>query len=195
MPGDKPPQKPALEQQTQIKPRVRKKGLLNRSVSAGWFVASIVIILMQFAYSYKPRLAIEAGVALDEHDPLATLFRIVNIGPWHLNDIRFSCLVSTSSVRDLTLDSNVMLDGSGNVATGQGPIAQLDRGRSATRDCGVGMSSHFVHIPPYDPTSLRLDITVRFRWPFVAVPDQETRHFTARKLADGRAILVPDVER
>src|SRR5580704_12670042 len=41
------------------------------------------------AVNYRPRLTIDASVLLDEQDPLATLFRITNTGPWHLNAISF----------------------------------------------------------------------------------------------------------
>jgi hypothetical protein len=172
----------------------KKTGLLRRRVSAGWLIVSIMITLMQFVYTYRPRLSIEAGVTLDDTDPLATLLRIVNTGPWHLNDLRISYDVTTSSIRNVHLQSNMMV-GPGGVATGTGPIAELDRGATATRDCGIGTSSRFVHIPPYDATSLRLDIIADFRWPYIGWGDQERRHFTARQHTNGKTILVPDVER
>lgn len=159
-----------------------------------WLFPSIVIVLLQFAYSYRPRLSIEPNVTVTEGDPASTLFRIINTGPLHLNNIKVTCVIDTSSVKHLMLGSNITIDGAGHV-TGNGPISTLDRGATATRDCGAGSASSFVRIAPYDPLSLRLDIVVTYNWPFIPIPDGLTLHFTVRRIADGKTVLVPDVER
>lgn len=159
-----------------------------------WFYASILIILMQFAYSYRPRLDIQADVTANNQDPLSALFRIVNTGPLYLQNMRMICKFSTSSVKDFIAESNIVFE-NGHPATGSGPIAVLESGGIATRDCAAGSTSHATNIPPYDPLSLRLEVIVEFDWPFIPIPDKNARHFTVRRLGDGRVILVPDVEK
>ena len=193
MPKNKPPGRPARSrQQTKLLPANKSKLLRERFYNV-WFYISIAIILLQFAYSYRPRVAIESEVAVNNSDPLSTLFQIVNTGPLHVNNIRITCIFSTSSVSNIAVESTVLSQQDG-IATGSGPIVRLDSGTSATRDCGAGSSSRLVHIPPYDPMSLRLDIMADFDWPFIPIPDDLKTHFTVRQLSDGRTILVPDVE-
>ncbi len=86
-----------------------------------------------------------------------------------------------------------MIQGAG-APTGNAPVARLERGATATRDCGAGSTSPMINIGPYDPASLRLDIVAKFKWPFIPIEDEERRHFTVRPADGGRAILVPDVE-
>ena len=90
-----------------IRPQPRTTKSFGAWFSTIWFYASIAIILLQFAYSYRPRLAIEANVAINSQDPLSTLFRIVNTGPLHLNDITITCVISAGAVRDLAVTSSV----------------------------------------------------------------------------------------
>jgi hypothetical protein len=167
---------------------------LKRPVQLFWVLLLGVIALMQFAYNYRPRLTIDASVLLDEHDPLAMLFRITNAGPWHLNAISFSCQISIPG-HTLSLEGNEIFGAPGTPATGQPFIARLDPGEPATRDCGRSIPGMF-RMPPYDPATLRVDITTKFHWPYVDLPDEVTRHFSARRYPDGRrVILVPDIER
>jgi hypothetical protein len=159
---------------------------LKRPVKLFWVALLGAIALMQFAYNYRPRLTIEAIVALDESDPLNTLFRVTNTGPWHLDDLHFFCYISIPGISPIEEGDNTVRSAPGAAATGQPPIARLDPGHSETRDCSAGIGSNIIHIPPYDPTTLRLDITTRFRWPYVGLPDSAIRHFTVRRYADGR---------
>jgi hypothetical protein len=195
LPESKQPQKPEPPSQQTQELQTDTRPTLWQRFATFWFFASIVIVLLQFAYSYHPRLNIDAGILVSGTDPLATPFRIVNTGPLHVNNLRISCVIATSSTKHLEVKSSTLFSDPGGVAAGSGPIMRLDGGHSATRDCGAGSSSRFVHIPPYNPTSLHLDIIVEFDWPFIPVPDRTTSHFTVRNLADGRTVLVPDVEK
>jgi hypothetical protein len=160
-----------------------------------WVLLLGVIALMQFAYNYRPRLTIDASVLLDEQDPLATLFRITNTGPWHLDAISFSCHISLPGGGTINMEGNVIHGAPGAAATGEPFIARLDPGQTATRDCGEPLLRMF-GMPRFDPAALRVDITTKFHWPYVGWPDEVTRHFSARRYPDGRrVILVPDVER
>ena len=187
-------QKPERQQQESSKPQSGSIAILHRRISIVWFYPAIAIVLLQFAYSYRPRIAIEANIAINSNDPLSTLFRITNTGPLHVNNVKVACVFSTSSIKDMRVESNVLQDGT-TAPTGLGPIAVLNGGDTATRDCGAGSSSRLIQIPPYPPASLRLDIIASFTWPYIPVPDEERRHFTVRMLRDGRGILVPNVER
>jgi hypothetical protein len=177
--------------QTQT-PRSERLGFFHKKVAAGWLYLSIAIALMQFAYTYRPRLSVEAGVAVDERDPMATLFRVTNTGPWHLNNVRFKCNVWQGGRMNIETSTVTVLSGSGS-PTGQEPVEVLAPGATATRDCVVGASPRVISMP-LDPAVLGLDITAEYQWPYFWFRDSLTRHFSTRRLANGRFILVQDVQ-
>jgi hypothetical protein len=154
-----------------------------------WLPISLVIILLQFVYSNRPRISIEPDVNVHEADPASTLFRIVNIGPLYLNDVTVGCIITTSSITRLEVMSNTVLDEQGDAATGSQPIARLVGGRGVTRDCGA--TSHAVTIPPFDPSSLRLDIVVSYKLPLIPITRGFTPQLAVRRIAKGKTNMVP----
>jgi hypothetical protein len=172
--------------------------LLVRPARIFWVLLLGIVALIQFAYANRPRLDIETSVALDQHDPLTTLFRVTNTGHWHVNEVRFSCNVFIPGIESINMEGNVIMNSPYSVPTGQSGVARLNPGQSMTRDCNIDAFNQFFHIP-YIPVHesyvdrMQLLVTVKFRWPFLRLPDTVTRTFTVRKYKE-RVILVPDTQ-
>src|SRR5580704_14124563 len=116
---DKPQETPRPPWRSRIASLLWLLRFVRRPVKLFWVLLLGVIALMQFAYNYRPRLTIDASVLLDEQDPLATLFRITNTGPWHLNAISFSCHISIPPHGTINMGGNVILGAPGSAATGE----------------------------------------------------------------------------
>ena len=77
-------------------PRESRLGVLHKRIAVFWLYPSIMIVLMQFSYSYTPRAAVEASVTVNQKNPYATLYRVTNTSPWYLINVRFNCKFTTN---------------------------------------------------------------------------------------------------
>jgi hypothetical protein len=171
-------------------PRRRWFGWLHARIAAYWLIPSILIVLMQFAYSYKPRLLIEENVAFDTGNPFNTSYSVTDTGPLHLNDLDFTCVVTMNHIT-FHMEGNV-LQNEEQPLLGQPPIQRLDPQATTTRDCRPPFPLRLANM---DLASLRIDVTVTFAWPFyLPFSGSATRHFSTRRRENGQFVLVPDVE-
>lgn len=146
-----------------------------------------LIALAEAAYDYSPRLSIDA-VTFDESDPMATLFRVTNIGRVSVSNISFRCQM-TDNRRKIFLQGNVVSDLAGTVS-GQGDVAVLRSGRAETRDCAANsMFNNILNI-----AALKIDVVASYDWPLFGLRASESQHFTTRRIAGKKLILVPDTE-
>jgi len=164
-------------------------------VQLGWAVFLGLIAIVEFAHDYRPRVEITAATAIDENDPLSTLFLITNPGRFPIMDIQFTCKIFSGDRLLLSL-KNITGRIGAEAPLGTGSLERLDPGESATRDCLADPQSRFIRIPPLpDPAALRINFTAEYRWPWVWLPDSNSKYFSIRKSPDGmKLLLVPDIE-
>lgn len=184
------PQTPQPEPPPTEAPRRKRFAWLHARIAAYWLIPSISIVLMQFAYSYKPRILIEENIAFDTGNPFNTSYSVTNTGPLHLNNLDFTCVVTVNHVR-FQMEGNIIQTGE-QPLLGQPAIQRLDPQETVTRDCRPTLSFRLGNI---DLSSLRIDVVVTFSWPFyLPFSGSAARHFTTRHRENGQIVLVPDVE-
>ena len=166
-----------------------RPAFLHKKIAAGWLYFAIVITLLQFAYSYKPRLSVEPDILVNPRNPTAVLFRVTNTGPLHVDDVSFECKIQDGPAQ-LDTSGNVTLFGSQPSLIGQGEVETLASGQTVTRDCSAGPFQMAI----INPAALRIDIIAHFHWPWVFLSGSSHRHFSTRMIDANRYALVPDVE-
>jgi hypothetical protein len=165
---------PEIEQKTPTPRPLRFLAILHKRVSIVWVYFAIAIALLNLAYTYRPKIIIDAGIALDKFNPAYTLFRVTNAGLLPIMNVHFMCIIN-GSIR--------ILDN----LPDQRPVPILHAGEPVTREC---TESNFIKMPPPDV----IDIVVTYEWPIFHWTDQSKMHFIRKEFTNsGQFILVPDV--
>jgi hypothetical protein len=147
--------------------------------------------IAQAAYNFRPRIDIQPATALDERDPTATLFRITNLGPWVLYDVRPECSVSNGR-SNVTARNNIFDSPQAEMRFGS--IKEMEPNKPITRECLIGGKGHPVLLETSDPSKIIISFSATFSWPLISFTQKVIRQFTVRRSPDGaKFLLVPDI--
>lgn len=197
-----PEGKPTSPLQEQETTRSKLLQWWRKPLPKWWILGLGLLALGQTAYNFRPHIEITGAVALDEHDPFATVFLIQNIGPWPLYNLRFGCDIFNGQ-QQLNVE-NVVAVTNNEAPLGQAPIAKLSAGEPATRDCLAGPQSNIIRITVPDLAAVRINVNVGYQWPLIGRfiawiinwSPETSRHFSVRKSPNGQKfLLVPDTEK
>ena len=159
-----------------------------------WFYVAVMLLIINVSYTFRPQLQISAS-SIVTNDPAATLFTLINIGPWTLTNIEVGCDIFAGDQLILR-SADIQIERSPEAALlGSSRISALAQGDPATRDCGISLTRDLDHVT-VAPAVLRIDVFAFYSW-FWGIwrSDAVVRHFNTRGVGEGRYILVPDVER
>ena len=177
--------------------RGRRLARFLRSLDTGfrnvWFYVAAFALVVTIARNFQPALQMQAST-VSKTDPGASLFTFVNAGPWTLSDIEITCVVSIKHGSTIILKNNVMISGEGTPPYGNGTIQQLNKNATATRDCGISQSQHFIRLGSSDPADLRINVQDKYRWFWGLFTGEDSKHFNTRVVGQNEYILVPDTE-
>lgn len=113
-----------------------------------WGGLLATVALIGFAYQFRPEIAVDRDMSLNARDPFATQFRVTNEGLLAVYDLRFSCTVNNSMMKDVVTSGN----------RGQEAISVLESRESTTKNCSIRADSFPL------PSNLFFDVTYRSKW-------------------------------
>lgn len=162
----------------------RRNGFLRWAQKpTAWFaVASAILNLVQAGWKYKPDILIAPAASIDQADALGTEFSFTNTGILPLENLTFGCL----------LKPNMRFE---NNAPGQQAVSKLPSRKTVTRNCSVHLLSGPFRLQIDHPESLRLQVYVKYKIPYVGWEMQSAADFSVRKsVGQSSYVLVPDYD-